>query len=390
MRRVTSDCGNLHLQDQAALDRCYMDQALALARGVSGRTWPNPPVGAVLVRDGNVVGRGAHAGAGQPHAEPLALADAGDLARGATLYVTLEPCNHTGRTGPCAPAVFAAGVKRVVVGVRDPNPEVTGNGCRWLRDRGVEVVCGVRGEACLDLIWPFLCTDIFYHVFVELKTAVSLDGFFAPDPFTRADQAPVYLTGPVARADVHRRRRRYDLVLVGEGTVRADHPRLDGRLAEGDPDVPRIDPAAGYVDTDLSYAGGFNREAYLVFAGRSARGAANAAVIAADGGEVIYCAERNGKVDPAAILKACAERGLLTVMVEGGPRLASAFLAADLVDRWVQYQAPVVLGRGVSWPGMQAPPGASFSLTDAQRLGPDLRVILDRRDFDAQLEMSTL
>ncbi len=384
------DCDKTHQLDQTALDQCFMDQALALARSVPGRTWPNPPVGAVVVNDGQVVGRGAHLGAGQPHAEPVALAAAGELARGATLYVTLEPCNHQGRTAPCAPVVYDSGVARVVVGVRDPNPSVTGNGCRWLRDRGVEVVCGVCAAECLDLIWPFLTTDNFAHVYVELKTAVSLDGYFAPLPDDRAGMAPVYLTGPIARADVHRRRRWCDLVLVGEGTVRADRPRLDGRLVADKTDLPQAEPVVGYVDTDLSHTDGFARDHYLVFAGHSAREAQNAAAIAADGGEVIFCGEIDGRVNPRAILQEAATRNLLTVMVEGGPTLASSFLQAGLVDRWVSYQAPVVLGDGVHWPGCRTVAPTTFSVTESLRLGPDLRVIHDRRDFAAQLDRSTL
>ena len=191
----------------ASGDGRWMDEALALARGAASRTWPNPPVGAVVVRDGVVVGRGAHEGAGTPHAEPIALAEAGDRARGATLYVTLEPCNHQGRTPPCAPAVAASGVTRVVVAMRDPNPAVIGGGCRHLRDRGIRVDCGLRAAAALDLVWPFVTTDNFARPYVELKTAHSLDGWFAPDAVLRESDAPFYLTGEVARHDVHRRRR---------------------------------------------------------------------------------------------------------------------------------------------------------------------------------------
>jgi diaminohydroxyphosphoribosylaminopyrimidine deaminase/5-amino-6-(5-phosphoribosylamino)uracil reductase len=369
--------------DQAAQDRCFMAEAVAMARGARSRTWPNPPVGAVVVSGGVIVGRGAHEGPGRPHAEPVALADAGQKARGSTLYVTLEPCNHEGRTAPCAPAVIASGISRVVVAMRDPNPTVIGGGCRYLRDRGLDVTCGVLAEETLDLIWPFVATDNFTHTYVELKTALSLDGRFAPGPGSRTEQAPVYLTGEASRRDVHERRRRVDLVLVGEGTVAADRPRLDGRLAAGSPGVPSVEPLAGYVDTDLSWTGGFARDQYLVFAGKSAEDSPNRAVIEADGGDIIFCGEKAGRVDPHEISLAAARRDLLTIMVEGGPRLAASFLEAQLVDRWVRYLAPVILGDGVGWPAGQGAcgPGGGLSLTRHSRLGDDLQVIHDKRKF---------
>lgn len=370
--------------DQSAVDRRFMEEALALARGVSGRTWPNPPVGAVIVRDGHVVGRGAHEGPGLPHAEPVALDQAGEAARGATLYVTLEPCNHRGRTGPCVPRILQSGIARVVMAMRDPNPRVAGGGCHYLRERGIEIKVGVEVEQALDLVWPFVVTKGFGRPYVELKTAVSLDGKFAPLDSDRKGAVPVYLTGTKARHDVHRRRRRVDLVLVGEGTVRADSPSLDGRLARSDEDVPSIDPAAGYVDTDLSWSGGFRRDSYLVFAGNGARDAAARAAIERDGGRIVFCAEGSGGVDPAGLLAELAALGLYTVMLEGGPLLATSFLGAGLVDRWINYLAPVALGRGVAWPGdLTGPalPRCDFRLTESRQFGQDLRTIHDLCSF---------
>lgn len=378
------DCTRLHDGDKAGLDRCFMAEAVALARSAKSRTWPNPPVGAVVVRDGVIVGRGSHEGIGKPHAEPVALGQAGEAARGATLYVTLEPCNHDGRTPPCAPVVAASGVTRVVVAIRDPNPTVIGGGCRYLRDRGIEVACGVMAEEALDLIWPFVATDNFTHAYVELKTAHSLDGWFAPPAAGRTEIAPFFLSGEAARHDVHARRRCVDLVLVGEETVRADRPRLDGRLAAGRIDVPDCEPTAGYVDTDLSWTGGFDRDNYVVFAGVGARQSAARAAIEADGGEILFCRETAGRVDPLFLCEAAVLRDLLTVMVEGGPRLAASFLNAGLIDRWVRYLAPVVLGDGVGWPGgVQHPEGnrRDFSLTRHERVGDDLLVVHDRRSF---------
>jgi len=387
------DCTRLHDGDQAALDRCFMGEAMTLARSARSRTWPNPPVGAVVVKDGVIIGRGTHEGPGKPHAEPVALGQAGEATRGATLYVTLEPCNHDGRTPPCAPAVAASGITRVVVAIRDPNPTVIGGGCRYLRDYGLEVVCGVLAEEALDLIWPFAATDNFTHGYVELKTAHSLDGWFAPPAAGRVETAPVFLSGEAARRDVHRRRRCLDLVLVGEQTVRADRPRLDGRLAAGCTDVPDSEPMAGYVDTDLSWTGGFDRDHYLVFAGVSARQSPTRAAIEADGGEILFCREVAGRVDPAALREAAVMRDLLTIMVEGGPLLATSFLNAGLIDRWVRYLAPLVLGDGVGWPGgIPHPEGRSrdFSLTRHERVGHDLRVIHDRRNFTDVLAKVTV
>jgi diaminohydroxyphosphoribosylaminopyrimidine deaminase/5-amino-6-(5-phosphoribosylamino)uracil reductase len=393
VRKDAADCTRQHDGDQAGLDRCFMAEALDQARGVKCRTWPNPPVGAVVAKNGVIVGRGAHEGCGSSHAEQVALAEAGALARGATLYVTLEPCNHQGRTPPCAPAVVAAGISRVVVGIRDPNPTVTGGGCRYLRERGMVVSCGVLANEALDLIWPFVATDNFSHAYVELKTAQSLDGWYAPPAGSRTESVPVYLSGEPARLDVHCRRRRLDLVLVGEETVRADRPGLDGRLAAGRHDLPDCEPVPGYVDTDLSWAGGFQRDKYLVFAGTGARDSAHRAAIEADGGEILFCRETGGHVDPVALCEVAVCRDLLTIMVEGGPRLAASFLNTGMVDRWVRYLTPRVLANGVGWPAGEYRPrrrGPEFSLTRHERLGEDLLVIHDRRNFADVLTQVTV
>jgi len=373
---------------QATEDARWMAEALAAARGVDGRTWPNPPVGAVVVRDGVMVGRGAHQGAGSLHAEPVALADAGELASGATIYVTLEPCNHQGRTGPCAPALVAAGIKRVVIAMLDPNPTVAGGGVAHLLAAGLTVECGVAAPEALELVWPFVSTENFGRSFVELKTAHSLDGFFAPLAKHRSEQAPVYLTGKEARRDVHRRRRRVDLVLVGEGTVAADRPRLDARLASGDVDLPQVDPMPAYVDTDLSWRGGFQRVSYLVFAGEKAGVDARQA-IEADGGEVIVCRESQGKVDPTDLVRQAYKHGFNSLMIEGGPTLAGAFLCAGVVDRWVKYQAPIVLGDGITWPAEFLGHDCArrdFYLTQSERLGVDLVSVYDRQCFADMLK----
>jgi len=357
-----------------------MAVALGLARTIDVRPWPNPPVGAVIVKDGKIVGQGAHHGPGTPHAERVALDQARQAAVGATLYVTLEPCNHAGRTPPCAPAVAAAGITRVVAGIHDPNPTVMGGGLRFLRERGLAVQCGILAREALELVWPFVVTDNFQRPFIELKMAQSLDGCFAPDPEHRDPMTPAYLTGTLSRVEVHRRRCWMDAVLVGEGTVRADRPRLDARLATKPADGPRARPRPGYIDTDLSFTEEGIGEPWLVIAGRNAANRDRAAALRKQGAEVIFAAEKDGHVDPAAVTAALQEAGIRTAMIEGGPKLAAAFLDAGLVDRWTLFTAPVFLGRGVRWPGEQANRW-NFTLSNVERFGQDTMAVYDRLSF---------
>lgn len=357
-----------------------MAAAVDLARRIPRRPWPNPPVGAVVVKDGEVVGRGAHHGAGLPHAEWLALRDAGERAQNATLYLTLEPCNHHGRTPPCTDAVLRAGVSRVVIGVRDPNPNVKGAGMERLVGEGVEVTLGVEAAACLELIWPFVVTDGFTRPYLELKTAVSLDGRFGPRQRPRAAApGPVYLTGEAARRDVHVRRRWFDVVLVGRGTAAADLPRLDTRLVPLDAACPTDEPLGAYVDTRLDLKAGLRRERGVVFCADDAPGVPPAGFTA------VRCPTGAEGIAPAALLAGAAQHDLLAVLLEGGPTLAAAFLAAGLVDRWTQYTAPVVLGDGIGWPTGRQPGNSGFSLTGSEAVGDDLRTVWDRVDFAATL-----
>lgn len=378
-------------------DQSYMLEALALAARIPRRTWPNPPVGAVVVRDdGVVVGRGAHHGPGTPHAEVVALDEAGERARGATLYCTLEPCNHHGRTPPCAPRVVASGVRRLVVGVLDPNPQVAGGGVDVVQRGGVRTDIGIAGEDCLELIWPFVATRAFTRPFVLLKTATSLDGRFAPPPLTAGTvTAPVYLTGPMARRDVHRLRRWADLVLVGAGTVLSDRPALDGRLVERDDLCPTQDPLPGYVDTALRIDAPWPGRPHLAFGGCDSAGPERVRTIEAGGGTAVLCEEREGRVVPSSLLERLADVGVHAVLIEGGPRLARSFLSCGLVDWWVSYLAPRVLGQGPGWPEPTASPTAGlldvpqFHLTRCGRVGADVRLVHDRLSFDDTLQHVT-
>lgn len=364
-------------------DLAFMDEALRVAARIPSRPWPNPPVGAVVVADGRIVGRGAHLGKGTTHAEVVALAEAGPLARGATLYCTLEPCNHHGSTPPCTPHVIASGVRRVVIGVVDPNRRVRGGGVGSLRQAGLEVLLGVRGAEALDLIWPFAATQAFERPYVLLKTATSIDARFAPPVVPGRTPAPFYLTGLDARRDVQQLRRWCDVVLVGERTVRADNPRLDGRLLTENDACPAADPMPAYADTNLSLSGAWPDRAHWVFT------SAERATTPPHGSELLVgCATRGQHLDAASIVTEFGRRGGRCLMVEGGPTLAASFLATGLVDRWVSYIAPVVQGDGVGWPPL---PRIDTRLhpTACQRLGDDIRLIFDRLRFDERLRALT-
>lgn len=298
-----------------ASEDAAMRRALALAAS-AGRTLPNPQVGCVLLADdGSTVAEGLHRGAGTPHAEADALAAAGDRARGTTAVVTLEPCNHTGRTGPCAEALLAAGVRRVVFAQADPNPVAAG-GAATLRAGGVEVVGGLRADeaAALNRRW----TRALEHgrPFVTWKLATTLDGRSAA-----ADGTSRWITSPAARADVHRLRAEHDTVLVGTGTVLADDPQLTVRDAAG---------------RDLE------RVAQPLRAVMGERVLPDDRRVLDDAAATVVLPTR----DPAAALAALAARERRAVLLEGGPTLAAAFLRAGLVDEVVAYVAPVLLGAG--------------------------------------------
>jgi diaminohydroxyphosphoribosylaminopyrimidine deaminase/5-amino-6-(5-phosphoribosylamino)uracil reductase len=319
-------------------DCAYMRQALDLARRGWGQTAPNPMVGAVVVRDGTVVGEGFHARFGEDHAEVVALRAAGDRARGATLYVTLEPCAHHGKTPPCTEAVLAAGITRVVAAAVDPSPEAGGGAAR-LRDRGVTVDLGVEEEPARELNAPFFHAYASNRPWIVLKLAVSLDGGIA-DAARERGTAGRWLTGEAARREVHRLRAGADAVAVGVGTVLADDPMLTVRNAP----PPRVVPRRIVFDSTLRTPLG----AALV---RSAR-LAPTIVFAREPDPARSKALRAAGVDVrtceslCTALTALAAEGVRSLLVEGGARLAASFLDAKLVDRLIMFQAPVVLGAG--------------------------------------------
>ena len=313
----------------------FMRQALAAARRGLGRTSPNPAVGAVVVQGGRIVGRGHHARAGGPHAEVVALRVAGARARGADLYTTLEPCDHFGRTPPCSLAILEAGIRRVVVGSRDPNPLVRGRGMARLRRAGVEVVRGVLDEECQHLNAPWFTFITEGRPHVMLKAAVTLDGKIA----TRDGDAR-WVSGPEARAWVHRKRDQVDAVLVGAGTARADDPALTARLPGG----RGRDPIRVVLDTDLRLP-----PRLRLFRQRSPAPTlvAHASLRRrrlGPGAELVRCRRGPGGVDLRDLLAKLAARGITHLLVEGGAAVHARFLAEGLVDEVAIFVAPKILG----------------------------------------------
>jgi diaminohydroxyphosphoribosylaminopyrimidine deaminase / 5-amino-6-(5-phosphoribosylamino)uracil reductase len=358
-------------------DEAWMARAVALAEGGRGTVSPNPMVGAVLVRDGRVVGEGFHRAAGQPHAEALALAAAGAAAAGATCYVTLEPCAHHGRTPPCADALVAAGVARVVAAVSDPDPRVDGAGLARLRAAGVAVGVGAGAEAAATQNAAYLTHRRLGRPRVTLKAAASLDGkVAAPDGTSK------WITGPAARADAHRLRAEADAVMVGAGTALADDPRLTVRLPgwAGRQPLRVLVDAAGRVGADGHL---FDGEAETLVATTPAVPAAAVEAWKAAGAEVLECdpAPDGSGVDLHHLTRVLGERGVLELMVEGGPRLQASLWAAGLADRLVWYLAPLAIG-GQAAPGLLGGGGAAtlagarrLRLAPADRLGDDLRIV---------------
>lgn len=338
-------------------DTSFMRRALRLAcRGV-GRTSPNPAVGAVVVAGGRVVGEGYHRRAGEPHAEPLALAQAGEQARGATLYVTLEPCCHHGRTPPCTEAILAAGIRRVVAATVDPNPRVAGKGLARLEQAGVRVEVGLLREEAEALNEPYLTYIRTGRPFLHLKLAVSLDGKVATET---GDSR--WISGPAARRLTHRWRARYDAVLVGVGTVLADDPLLTVRMGVRGRHPIRIvaDSLARTPPGARLFTAGLGGEGGPVWiATTPAAPPARLEALRQAGAEVILCpAGRDDRVDLAWLMEELGRRGITGVLAEGGPRLAGAALRGQLVHRLSLFVAPLLIG-GDRAPGVLAGAGVS-------------------------------
>jgi diaminohydroxyphosphoribosylaminopyrimidine deaminase / 5-amino-6-(5-phosphoribosylamino)uracil reductase len=324
-------------------DARYMQLALTLGQRGLGRTWPNPAVGAVIVKDGVIVGRGWTQPGGRPHAEPEALRRAGEAARGATLYVTLEPCSHFGKSPPCADAIIAAGISRVVAAIEDPNPEVAGQGHARLRAAGIAVDIGLfADEAARDHAGHFRrVRDGRPHVI--LKLAVSAD-----DKIGASGGKPVAITGEAARTRVHLLRAQSDAILIGIGTVLADDPLLTCRL----PGMAARSPVRVVLDRALRIPGTSRlvhsaRETPLWVVASELAEAPAAAKLGAAGAQVLRVAPTSGPgLDLKAVLHALSAKGITRLMVEGGSRVGSSFVAADLVDEVWLLRGPEPIGAG--------------------------------------------
>jgi len=334
-------------QGGSETDRRFMAAALAFGGRTAGRAWPNPAVGAIVVRDDGagprVVGRGHTAAGGRPHAEVVALAQAGAAARGATVYVSLEPCAHVGRTGPCAVALAEAGVGRVVTTIEDPNPVVAGAGHAILRDAGISVTTGVLAAEAARAHAGHVRRVRDGRPHIRLKLAVSADGFVG-----RAGEGQVAISGEIARRYGHTLRATTDGILVGIGTALADDPLLTCRLPglEGRSPVRIVLDTHARLPVASALAQSAQRVPLWLVAGGTADPHRLAALEAAGVTVIAVPADPDGHVSPLSALVAVAERGLTTVLVEGGPRIASAFLDADLVDELVVIEAGTTVGAG--------------------------------------------
>jgi diaminohydroxyphosphoribosylaminopyrimidine deaminase/5-amino-6-(5-phosphoribosylamino)uracil reductase len=361
-------------------DVSFMREALMLAQSQLGLTTPNPAVGCIIVKNNKIVGRGVTGAGGRPHGETVALAKAGKRARGATAYVSLEPCAHTGQTPPCARALVAAGVARVVVGCRDPYPLVRGRGIKILRTAGIEVTEGVLEDECQRLNEGFFTRVTRGRPFVTLKLATSLDGRIAA---VGGDSR--WISSPESRALVHQWRREADAVMVGAATVIADNPRLTCRT-EGGRDPVRIiidgrlrSPATSKIFRQRSSAPTIvvttaaNRaRAERLYHDRRGSGRT----------EIVAAKAAGSKIDLAALALEFGSRGWSKILLEGGANLAGAALAAGIVDRVTFFIAPLILGGGLA-----AVEGLiSRTVRDSIRLGP-LRVTQVGTDLMVEAEV---
>ena len=359
----------------AADDHRFMTLALAIGRRGLGSTWPNPAVGAVIVKDGEIIARGWTQPGGRPHAEIEALRRAGETARGATLYVTLEPCSHHGKSPPCADAVIASGIARVVSAMEDPNPEVAGRGHARLRSAGIAVEVGIEAVAAR--------ADHAGHIRhmrngrpqVLLKLAVSADGKAAGSGGRR-----IAITGNAVRDRVHLLRAHSDAIMIGIGTALADDPVLTCRL----PGMAKLSPTRVVLDSRLRLPIGSRLvqtacDTPLWVICKEHASSANASALRAQGVEVIPIGERDGL---AVVLSLLGSRGITRLMVEGGPALAASLIARDFVDEAVLFRSPIIVGDdGVTAldPSSQDTLERHLVRVSNEVVGPDRQEIYERR-----------
>ncbi|ACT07912.1 riboflavin biosynthesis protein RibD [Dickeya chrysanthemi Ech1591] len=365
-------------------DEFYMARALELARRGRFTTAPNPNVGCVIVRDGEIVGEGYHQKAGEPHAEVHALRMAGDKAHGATAYVTLEPCSHHGRTPPCADALVAAGVARVVAAMQDPNPQVAGRGLHRLQQAGIAVHHGVLMEQAEKINRGFLKRMRTGFPYVQLKLGASLDGRTA-----MASGESQWITSPQSRQDVQRFRAQSSAILSSSATVLADDPSLTVRWSELDEDTQRLYPESAMRQPVRVIVDSQSRvtpqhclvnqpgQTWLARARQDDQSWP-------DGVEQLEMPLHGGGIDLVGLMMTLGKRQINTVWVEAGPRLAGALLQAGVVDELIVYLAPKLLGDAARslcvLPGLeQLSQAPMFDMTDVCQIGPDVRLTLKPR-----------
>ena len=355
-------------------DERFMRMAIGLARRGHGNVAPNPSVGCVIVKDGRVAGRGWTQPGGRPHAETEALSQAGDSAAGADVYVTLEPCAHHGKTPPCAEALIAANVGRVVIGSRDPDPRVDGGGISMLRDAGIEVLEGVCEQETEEVAAGFLRTVIDGRPMVTVKAATTLDGRIATS--TGDSQ---WITGDISRAIGHGMRARHDAIMVGGATAIADNPSLTCRLPGLNGTSPERVVVCGRDEIPLTHhLVATASETPTIFIVSEKNPPKSLESYSKAGISVVKIAtDAGGAIDIGAALRVLGDRGITRLMVEGGGRLISALFKADLVDRLVWFRAPSIIGGdgipAVSTMGVQELDGAAnFVKVSARPAGDDL------------------
>jgi diaminohydroxyphosphoribosylaminopyrimidine deaminase/5-amino-6-(5-phosphoribosylamino)uracil reductase len=355
-------------------DPRFMRLAIRLARKGVGRTSPNPAVGAVLVRKGTVVGAGYHRAAGMPHAEVEAIRAAGAASRGADLYVTLEPCARTGRTGPCTGAIIAAGVRRVAAAMQDPNPNVAGRGFRALRRAGIPVDRGMMEEEARSLNRPYCRWVVSGRPFVTLKLAISLDGQIAT-----AEGESRWISGEPARKMVHRMRAEADAVLVGGETFRRDAPMLTARVRGG------RNPRRVIITSRIS---GVARSGRFLGAGGEVIVATPRSVpreeadrLRSLGVRVLLLPAPKGRIEAGAFLDALGREGITSLLAEGGGKTAGWLVEAGAVDRYVLFFAPLLLGEGIrsvaGFAVRRVKEGRPLAITSVTRAGGDIKVVAE-------------
>ncbi|MDA8234480.1 MAG: bifunctional diaminohydroxyphosphoribosylaminopyrimidine deaminase/5-amino-6-(5-phosphoribosylamino)uracil reductase RibD [Clostridia bacterium] len=356
-------------------DEKYMAIALELAARARGRTSPNPLVGAVVVKDGRIVGQGYHEKAGTPHAEVHALREAGEQAMGATIYVTLEPCSHYGRTPPCSEAVINAGVARCVAAMVDPNPLVAGRGLDQIRQAGIEVSSGVLEEEAHRLNEVFIKYITTKEPFVVMKSAMTLDGKIA----THTGHSR-WVTGPEARERVHRLRDEYDAIMVGVGTILADDPALTTRLTERGRDPVRIILDSQARTPLTAKILNQHSQAATIIAVTQQAPQQRVAALEQAGAKVLTVPDMDGRVDIKRLMSIVGQEGITGILLEGGGQVNGAALAAGIVDKVIWFIAPKLIG-GQTAPTPIGGPGATtmdeaLNLTRVklEQLGPDIMI----------------